>query len=155
MHNHIVIFLLSTTAFHTINAQMHNHVVILLSTTAFHQIKAQIGTDFGNITCAPGEYSGEEDYDESNGYVQSGWGNCHDPLIGELREESDNEKTRGTASIKINAIGSLCRRANDIAHFHSLRSLYFIVAPRSSRSVQEVKRGARESSVTGHGWTRT
>jgi len=36
---------------------------------------------FGSVTCMPGEYSYEPDY-EDKGWIESGWGNCHEVETG-------------------------------------------------------------------------
>jgi len=60
-------------------------------------------------------------------------------LLGERAKRAFKQRRASAASIKMQnkqVTGTFCRRTNRITHFHSLRSPYFIVAPRASRSVQ-------------------
>jgi len=54
---------------------------IIIVSCLLGSANSQITEGFGDITCLPGEYDADFDYVD-NGYVNSGWGNCHAPEIG-------------------------------------------------------------------------
>jgi len=54
-------------------------VFILLLSSSY--VKAQLTHGFGPITCKPGEYDFDDEYEDTGG-VESGWGNCHHPSVG-------------------------------------------------------------------------
>ena len=38
--------------------------------------------DYGDVSCKPGEYAEDKDWDFEGDTIDSGWGNCHDPAVG-------------------------------------------------------------------------
>ena len=75
-------------------------ILVLIASTPTQAI---LQDDFGDITCIPGEYDADENWERENDpegkFADSGWGNCHDPAIGlagakKVRSLEEDEKTR-------------------------------------------------------------